>query len=61
MAGVVFLLKGAGLNIFAAVIVGWLVYAAALVLGGAFRNEDMALMGKAVPLGPIRRLLPLRG
>ncbi len=47
-----------GLNVWLSVAAGTLVYGAALLLTGALRGDDLALVGRALPLGPLRRLFP---
>jgi O-antigen/teichoic acid export membrane protein len=52
-------LIGMGLNVWLATAIGSLCYLGVLILGGVFRGEEMALVGRALPLGPLRRLLPV--
>jgi O-antigen/teichoic acid export membrane protein len=59
MGGTIYGLLALGVNLWLSVLVGGLVYSVALVLGGALQGEDMALIGQALPLGPLRRLLPV--
>lgn len=44
-----------GINVWGAVGLGWIAYAIALVLTGAFRHEDMAVVWRALPLKPFQR------
>ena len=46
-----------GLNVWFAVALGLGVYGVGLVLTGAFRGEDMAAVVRALPVGPLRRVL----
>jgi len=57
----IFGLTGLGLNVWAAVILGWVVYGVALVAVGAFKGEDMAIVGRALPLGRLRGVVATRG
>jgi O-antigen/teichoic acid export membrane protein len=61
MGAAIYGLIGIGVNIWPATVVGGFVYLIALYLSGALRAEDMALVGSALPLGPLRRLLPASG
>ncbi|MBP7961098.1 MAG: polysaccharide biosynthesis C-terminal domain-containing protein [Caldilineaceae bacterium] len=57
----IFGLTKVGLNVWTSVIVGWLIYGVVLVAAGAFRGEDMAIVGRALPLGKLRGLRVARG
>ncbi len=57
MGLVIYLLGRYGLNVWLAVALSWIVYLAALVITGAFRGKEMALLGEQLPLGPLRRLM----
>jgi hypothetical protein len=48
-----------GVNAWLAVAGGLVVYALGLLATGAFRGEDMAAILNALPIGPLRRLLPV--
>jgi len=48
-----------GVNAWLAVTVGLGVYGLGLLATGAFRGEDMAAILNALPIGPLRRLLPV--
>jgi hypothetical protein len=61
MGVTIFGLTRLDVNIWPATVSGALLYLAALYLTGALRAEDMALVGRALPLGPLRRLLPVSG
>ncbi len=52
----IFGLMGWGINVWASVILGWGVYAVVLVAVGGFAGEDMAIVGRALPLGKLRGL-----
>ncbi len=47
----------AGINVWLAVAGGLVVYVAGLMLTGALRGEDMATVLRALPIGPLRRLV----
>lgn len=58
LAGMTILtLTGRGQSGGIALVCGLLVYAGALVATGSFRGDDMNLVARALPLGPVRRLL----
>ena len=59
MGASIYALLGTGLNVWLAVGVGLLVYAAGLFVTGALKGEDMAIVLRALPVGPLRRLLPV--
>ncbi len=61
MGAAIYGLAEVGVNLWVATFVGGLVYLTTLYLSGALRSEDMALVGRALPLGPLRRLLPVSG
>ncbi len=61
MGAAIYGLNGVGVNLWLAVAVGCLIYGGALVATGALRGEEMAIVGRALPLGPLRRLLPAKG
>jgi hypothetical protein len=48
-------LVAAGVNVWLAVGVGSAVYVGGLALTGALRGEDMAVVLRALPIGPLRR------
>jgi O-antigen/teichoic acid export membrane protein len=54
-------LTNLSVNLWVAVALGWGVYLVALVATGAFRNEDMAVVWRALPVGPLKKLLPSHG
>jgi O-antigen/teichoic acid export membrane protein len=47
----------AGVNVWLAVAGGLVVYLVGLILTGALRGEDMATVLRALPIGPLRRLV----
>jgi O-antigen/teichoic acid export membrane protein len=47
----------AGVNVWLAVAGGLVVYIVGLMLTGAMRGEDMATVLRALPIGPLRRLV----
>ncbi|ETW93144.1 MAG: hypothetical protein ETSY2_51935 [Candidatus Entotheonella gemina] len=61
MGTAIFGLVGLGFNAWAAVTIGWVAYTVMLTVSGGFRGEDMAAIGNALPLGPLKRLLPVSG
>ena len=58
MGAAIFALRGSAIGLWLATIAGWFVYVAVLVVMGGFRGEDMAVVGRALPLGRLGRLLP---
>ena len=58
VASVVYELYVVGVNVWLAVAVGCMVYVIMLRISGALRGEDMAIVGRALPIGPLRRWLP---
>ena len=54
---VIYMLNGLQVGTMLGLILGLGVYGIALVLFGAFRGEDMAAVGRALPLGPVKRLI----
>ena len=48
----------AGINVWIAVALGLVVYLVGLLLTGALRGEDMATVLRALPIGPLRKLVP---
>lgn len=58
MGAVTYGLIQVGTNAWPAVGIGLLVYLLSLPLTGAFRGEDMAVILRSLPVGPLRRLLP---
>ena len=56
MAGAIYGLTGAGLSVWLAVGLGWIVYGLVFWLLGGFRGEDMAVVMRALPLGRWRKL-----
>ncbi|CAN5689842.1 hypothetical protein BH10CHL1_BH10CHL1_13720 [soil metagenome] len=61
MGGAIYGFNWLGINLWVSVGLGCLVYALLLVITGALRGEDMALVGRTLPLGPLRRWLPVAG
>lgn len=61
MGTAIFGFVGLGTNAWIAVTIGWVVYIVMLTISGGFRGEDMATIGNALPLGPLKRLLPVSG
>ena len=59
MGVITFGLSQFGVNSWLAVMVGLGVYGLGLLATGAFRGEDMAAILNALPIGPLRRLLPV--
>jgi O-antigen/teichoic acid export membrane protein len=55
MGGAIYALTRLDVNLWLAVLSGGLVYLAGLVITGALRGDDMALVGRSLPLGPLRR------
>lgn len=51
-------LTSIGMDVWLAVGPGWIVYVLVFALVGGFRGEDMAIVGRALPIGPLRRLFP---
>jgi O-antigen/teichoic acid export membrane protein len=47
-----------GVDVWFTLIPGWFVYLLILALAGGFKGEDMAIIGRALPIGRLRRLLP---
>jgi O-antigen/teichoic acid export membrane protein len=47
----------AGVNVWIAVALGLVVYLVGLILTGALRGEDMATVLRALPIGPLRKLV----
>ena len=60
MASAIYALTRLGVNVWLAVGVGCVVYVIMLLITGALRGEDMAMVGRALPIGPLRRWLPER-
>ncbi|MFZ1769216.1 MAG: flippase, partial [Caldilinea sp.] len=58
MGAATYALIQVGANAWAAVAIGLVVYTIGLLTTGAFRGEDMAAILNALPIGPLRRLLP---
>jgi len=58
MGGAIYGLTRLGVDVWLATAIGGIVYVVLLLIGGAFKGEDMMLIGRALPLGPLRRLLP---
>jgi hypothetical protein len=52
-------LQQVGVNAFVGVILGWIVYVAVFAFLGGFQGEDMAIIGRSLPFGRLRRLLPV--
>jgi len=61
MGALIYALIGWGINLWLATMLGCLAYPVLLLATGALRGEDMALVGRTLPLGPLRRLLPAGG
>lgn len=61
MGVVTFVLIRMALSPWLAVPIGLTVYAAMLILTGAFRGDDMQQVLRALPVGPLKRLLPAVG
>ncbi len=61
MGIVTFALIRLGVNAWLAVPIGLAVYAVMLVITGAFRGDDMQQVLRALPVGPLKRLLPAAG
>ena len=61
MGAVCYVLIGFGLNAWLAVGIGLLAYGGGLLLTGALRGDDMAAILRALPVGPLRKLLPSVG
>ena len=57
MGLVIFLLSRNGLNVWLAVLLSWGVYTVLLVITGAFKGKEMAMLGEQLPVGPLRRLM----
>ncbi len=55
MGAAIYGLLNLGLNLWLSVAAGVIVYGVALLLTGALRGDDVALVGRALPLGPLRR------
>ncbi|MEZ4662655.1 MAG: polysaccharide biosynthesis C-terminal domain-containing protein [Caldilineaceae bacterium] len=61
MGAAIYVLILFGVNVWLAALLGWLVYAVALALTGALGGEDMAIVWRALPLGPLKKVLPAQG
>ncbi len=61
MGSAIYGLLALGVNLWVAVAAGCLIYVLMLFVTGALRGEDMAVVGRALPLGPLRRWLPAGG
>ncbi|MCX6049685.1 MAG: flippase [Chloroflexi bacterium] len=61
MGGAIYGFTWLGINLWVSVGLGCFVYLLLLVITGALRGEDMALVGRTLPLGPLRRWLPVTG
>ncbi len=61
MGGAIYGLITLGINLWVSVGLGCIVYGLLLLITGALRGEDMALVGRTLPLGPLRRWLPAAG
>ncbi len=59
MGGLILGLQQVGVNAFVGVILGWIVYVAVFAFLGGFQGEDMAIIGRSLPFGRLRRLLPV--
>jgi O-antigen/teichoic acid export membrane protein len=55
MGGTIYGLASAGLSVWLGVGLGWIVYGLLFWLLGGFRGEDMAVVGRALPLGRWRK------
>ncbi|OUC09558.1 hypothetical protein RY27_02115, partial [Litorilinea aerophila] len=58
MGGGTAALMAGGLNPWIAVALGWVLYLVVLVGAGVFRHDDMAVLLRALPVGPWRSRLP---
>jgi O-antigen/teichoic acid export membrane protein len=54
MGAVIYALTAAGLSVWLNVFIGCMAYVLALVITGALGGEDMAIVGRALPLGALR-------
>lgn len=61
MGATIYALMALGLSVWLGVPAGCLAYLLVLLLTGALRGEEMAIIGRALPLGSLRRLLPVGG
>jgi hypothetical protein len=61
MGATIYGLTVLGVNLWLGVPAGCLAYLLMLLLTGALRGEEMAIVGRALPLGSLRRLLPVSG
>jgi len=61
MGGTMLGLQTMGISPWMALVPGWGIYGMALLVVGGFRGEDMALLARALPFGPLRRFLPAVG
>ncbi len=61
MGGTMLGLQGMGVSPWMALVPGWGIYGMALLAVGGFRGEDMAILARALPFGPLRRFLPAAG
>jgi len=57
MGGAIYGLIMSSMNLWLAVVSGCVIYGFALIVMGAFRHEEMGVIGRALPLGPLRRFL----
>ena len=57
MGMAIFGLTRVGVNVWVAVLLGTVVYAVGLVLTGALRGEEMAVIAAKLPLGPLRKMM----
>ncbi len=57
MGAAIYGLIALGINLWVAVLIGEFVYLGALVVTGALKGEEMAIVGRALPLGRLKRVL----
>jgi O-antigen/teichoic acid export membrane protein len=58
MGAAMLILRHLGLDLWLTLLPGWGVYVTTLALIGGFKGEDMAIVGRALPIARLRRLLP---
>ena len=56
MGATIYALSDTSIGLWLGTAVGWLVYIVVLLLTGGFRGEEMAVVGRALPLGRLRRV-----
>ena len=57
MGAAIYGLIALGVNLWVAVFIGEFVYLGALVVTGALKGEEMAIVGRALPLGRLKRVV----